>query len=82
VAGPEGNGSTEYRELAFEVAALGGVAGEGEGPAERSGGLGVPAGPAERVGPGGVEQVVGRQVDLVEGSERRTSFLLARTTKS
>jgi hypothetical protein len=60
---------TEAGQLALEVAPLCGVAGEGDGSAERVGGLVVATGPVERLGAGGVEQVVGGQVDLVEGVE-------------
>src|SRR5260370_39064344 len=69
--------SAETGQSPLEVAALDGVAGEGDGSAERVGGLVVTSGPAERLGSRGVEQVVGRQVDLVEGVEcgRRAAVL-------
>jgi len=55
--------------VTLEVAPLGGVAGEGDRSAERVGGLVVTSGAAERLGPRGVEQVVRRQIDLVERVE-------------
>src|SRR5260370_35830914 len=61
--------SAETGQSPLEVAPLDGVAGEGDGSAERVGGLVVTSGPAERLGSRGVEQVVGRQGDLVEGAE-------------
>jgi hypothetical protein len=48
----------ETGQFVLEVAPLGGVAGQGDGSAERGGGLVVTSGPAERLGRGGVEEVV------------------------
>ena len=47
--------SAQTRQSPLEVAPLDGVAGEGDGSAERVGGLVVTSGPPERLGSGGVD---------------------------